>query len=121
VECDWLVAGGVAVIGIVAAIVVSVREHEEEVAEQAVAKSDPEASTHADAHRTGSSSQKHSEKSQVTAERAASCKVRGKRHCWASACAAMLIGFLRMTCADSTAAVADDTRPYEPIAVAGQR
>jgi hypothetical protein len=36
----WLVAGGLAVIGIVAAIAVSVKEHEEEVAEQQAEKTD---------------------------------------------------------------------------------
>jgi mannose/fructose/N-acetylgalactosamine-specific phosphotransferase system component IIC len=36
----WLVAGGLAAIGIVAAITVSVKEHEEEVAEQQAEQSD---------------------------------------------------------------------------------
>jgi hypothetical protein len=36
----WLVAGGLAVIGIVAAMAVSVKAHEEEVAEQQAAKTD---------------------------------------------------------------------------------
>jgi mannose/fructose/N-acetylgalactosamine-specific phosphotransferase system component IIC len=39
----WLVAGGLAAIGIVAAITVSVKEHEEEVAEQQAEQSDNEA------------------------------------------------------------------------------
>ena len=38
----WLVAGGLAVIGVIASIVVSVKEHEEEVAEQQAAKTDTE-------------------------------------------------------------------------------
>ena len=38
----WLVAGGLAAIGIVAAITVSVKEHEEEVAEQQAEQSDTE-------------------------------------------------------------------------------
>ena len=36
----WLVAGGLALIGIVAAIVVSVKEHEEEAAEQHAERTD---------------------------------------------------------------------------------
>ena len=36
----WLVAGGLALIGVIASIVVSVREHEEEVAEQQAEKTD---------------------------------------------------------------------------------
>jgi Na+/melibiose symporter-like transporter len=36
----WLVAGGLALIGVIASIVVSVKEHEEEVAEQQAAKTD---------------------------------------------------------------------------------
>jgi hypothetical protein len=38
----WLVAGGLAVIGLVASLVVTVKEHEEEVAEQEAAKTDTE-------------------------------------------------------------------------------
>jgi hypothetical protein len=38
----WMVAGGLALIGVIASIVVSVREHEEEVAEQQAAKTDTE-------------------------------------------------------------------------------
>ena len=38
----WLVAGGLAAIGVVAAIVVSVKEHEEEVADQQAEKTDTE-------------------------------------------------------------------------------
>ena len=38
----WLVAGGLAVIGVIASIVVSVKEHEEEVVEQQAAKTDTE-------------------------------------------------------------------------------
>ena len=38
----WLVAGGLALIGVIASIVVSVREHEEEIAEQQVGKTDTE-------------------------------------------------------------------------------
>jgi hypothetical protein len=38
----WLVAGGLTLIGIIASIVVSVREHEEEVAVQHAAKTDTE-------------------------------------------------------------------------------
>jgi hypothetical protein len=38
----WIVAGGLALIGVVAAVVVSVKEHEEEVAEQEAEKSDTE-------------------------------------------------------------------------------
>ena len=38
----WLVAGGLALIGVIASIVVSVKEHEEEVAEQQAAKTDTE-------------------------------------------------------------------------------
>ena len=38
----WLVAGGLALIGVIASIVVSVKEHEEEVAEQQAAKADTE-------------------------------------------------------------------------------
>jgi len=40
VTAYWLVAGGLALIGAIAAIVVSVREHEEEVAEQQAEKND---------------------------------------------------------------------------------
>jgi hypothetical protein len=40
VTAYWLVAGGLALIGVVASIVVSVREHEEEVAEQQSEKTD---------------------------------------------------------------------------------
>ena len=40
VTAYWLVAGGLALIGAIAAIVVSVREHEEEVAEQQAEKTD---------------------------------------------------------------------------------
>ena len=40
VTAYWLVAGGLAAIGIVAAITVSVKEHEEEVAEQQAEQSD---------------------------------------------------------------------------------
>ena len=36
----WLVAGGLALIGVIASIIVSVKEHDEEVAEQQVEKSD---------------------------------------------------------------------------------
>jgi hypothetical protein len=36
----WLVAGGLALIGVIASIVVSVKEHEEETAEQEAAKAD---------------------------------------------------------------------------------
>jgi len=36
----WLVAGGLALIGVIASIVVSVKEHEEEVAEQQAVKTD---------------------------------------------------------------------------------
>jgi hypothetical protein len=36
----WLVAGGLALIGVIASIVVSVKEHEEEVAEQQALKTD---------------------------------------------------------------------------------
>jgi len=36
----WLVAGGLAVIGVIASVAVSVKEHEEEAAEQQAAKSD---------------------------------------------------------------------------------
>jgi hypothetical protein len=42
VTAYWLVAGGLAAIGIVAAITVSVKEHEEEVAEQQAEQSDTE-------------------------------------------------------------------------------
>jgi hypothetical protein len=38
----WLVAGGLALIGVIASIVVSVKEHEEEVAEEQAAKTDTE-------------------------------------------------------------------------------
>jgi hypothetical protein len=38
----WMVAGGLALIGVIASIVVSVKEHEEEVAEQQAAKADTE-------------------------------------------------------------------------------
>jgi hypothetical protein len=38
----WLVAGGLAVIGLVASLVVTVKEHDEEVAEQEAAKTDTE-------------------------------------------------------------------------------
>ena len=38
----WLVAGGLALIGVIASIVVSVKEHEEEAAEQQAAKTDSE-------------------------------------------------------------------------------
>ena len=38
----WLVAGGLAAIGVIAAIAVSVKEHEEEVAEQQAEESDTE-------------------------------------------------------------------------------
>jgi len=38
----WLMAGGLAVIGVIASIVVSVKEHEEEVVEQKAAKADTE-------------------------------------------------------------------------------
>ena len=38
----WLVAGGLALIGVIASIVVSVKEHEEEVAEQQATKTDTE-------------------------------------------------------------------------------
>ena len=38
----WLVAGGLALIGVIASIVVSVKEHEEEVAEQQAAKTNTE-------------------------------------------------------------------------------
>jgi hypothetical protein len=38
----WLVAGGLTLIGVIASIVVSVKEHEEEVAEHQAAKSDTE-------------------------------------------------------------------------------
>jgi hypothetical protein len=38
----WLVAGGLALIGVIATIVVSVKEHEEEAAEQQAAKTDTE-------------------------------------------------------------------------------
>ena len=38
----WLVAGGLALIGVIASIVVSVKEHEEEVVEQQAAKTDTE-------------------------------------------------------------------------------
>jgi len=38
----WLVAGGLALIGVVASIVVSIKEHGEEVAEQQAAKTDAE-------------------------------------------------------------------------------
>ena len=38
----WLVAGGLALIGVIASIVVSVKEHEEEVAEQQAAKTETE-------------------------------------------------------------------------------
>jgi hypothetical protein len=38
----WLVAGGLALIGVIASIVVSVKEHEEEAAEQQAAKTDTE-------------------------------------------------------------------------------
>jgi Na+/melibiose symporter-like transporter len=38
----WMVAGGLALIGVIATIVVSVKEHEEEVVEQQVAKTDTE-------------------------------------------------------------------------------
>ena len=38
----WLVAGGLALIGVVASIVVSIKEHGEEVAEQQAAKTDTE-------------------------------------------------------------------------------
>ena len=38
----WLVAGGLALIGVIASVVVSVKEHEEEVAEEQAAKTDTE-------------------------------------------------------------------------------
>jgi hypothetical protein len=38
----WLVAGGLALIGVVASLVVTVKEHEEEAAEQEAAKADTE-------------------------------------------------------------------------------
>jgi hypothetical protein len=38
----WLVAGGLALIGVIASIVVSVKEHEEEAAEEQAAKTDTE-------------------------------------------------------------------------------
>jgi hypothetical protein len=38
----WLVAGGLALIGVIASIVVSVKEHEQEVAEQQATKTDTE-------------------------------------------------------------------------------
>jgi hypothetical protein len=38
----WMVAGGLALIGVIASIVVSVKEHEEEVAEQQASKVDTE-------------------------------------------------------------------------------
>ena len=38
----WVVAGGLALIGVIASIVVSIREHGEEVAEQQAAKTDTE-------------------------------------------------------------------------------
>jgi hypothetical protein len=38
----WLVAGGLALIGVIASIVVTVKEHEEEVVEQQTAKADTE-------------------------------------------------------------------------------
>jgi len=38
----WLVAGGLALIGVIASIAVSVKEHEEEVAEEQAAKTDTE-------------------------------------------------------------------------------
>jgi len=38
----WLVAGGLVLIGVIASIVVSVKEHEEEVAEQQATKTDTE-------------------------------------------------------------------------------
>jgi Na+/melibiose symporter-like transporter len=38
----WLVAGGLGLIGVIASIVVSVKEHEEEVAEEQAAKTDTE-------------------------------------------------------------------------------
>jgi hypothetical protein len=38
----WLVAGGLALLGVIASIVVSVKEHEEEAAEQQAAKTDTE-------------------------------------------------------------------------------
>lgn len=40
VAAYWLVAGGLALIGVIASIAVSVREHEEEVAEQQAEKTD---------------------------------------------------------------------------------
>jgi hypothetical protein len=39
----WLLAGGLALVGVIATIVVSVKEHEEGVAEQQAAKTDTEA------------------------------------------------------------------------------
>ena len=42
VTAYWLVAGGLGLIGVIASIVVSVKEHEEEVAEQQAAKTDTE-------------------------------------------------------------------------------
>ena len=38
----WLMAGGLALIGVIASMVVSIKEHEEEVAEQQAAKTDTE-------------------------------------------------------------------------------
>jgi hypothetical protein len=38
----WLLAGGLALIGLIASTIVSVKEHQEEVAEQEAAKTDTE-------------------------------------------------------------------------------
>src|SRR6202163_323717 len=38
----WLLAGGLALIGVIASTIVSVKEHQEEVAEQETAKTDTE-------------------------------------------------------------------------------
>lgn len=42
VMADWLVAGGLALIGVVAFVVVAVKEHDEQAAEQQAAKADTE-------------------------------------------------------------------------------
>jgi putative Ca2+/H+ antiporter (TMEM165/GDT1 family) len=42
VMADWLVAGGLALIGVIAFVVVAVKEHDEEASEQQAAKADAE-------------------------------------------------------------------------------
>jgi len=42
VTAYWAVAGGLALVGVIAAIIVSVKEHEEEIAEQVAEKTDTE-------------------------------------------------------------------------------